>query len=67
MSFGGTQEPCANVSLGCIGVVSPDKNKELAPKLSEFIESSLGIKKDRYAFLPYDEIDSNHTFTTMIT
>ncbi|CAG5129781.1 unnamed protein product [Candidula unifasciata] len=26
MSFGGTEEPCTNISLSCIRVVGPDKN-----------------------------------------
>ncbi|GFN97851.1 macrophage migration inhibitory factor [Plakobranchus ocellatus] len=48
MTFGGTDEPCANITLHCIGVVCPEKNREMAPKLSEFIESQLGIKKNRF-------------------
>ncbi|XP_005093919.1 macrophage migration inhibitory factor [Aplysia californica] len=48
MSFQGSSEPCANISLGCIGVVSAEKNRELAPIISEFIEQKLGIKKDRF-------------------
>ncbi|BFZ18563.1 hypothetical protein BsWGS_21602 [Bradybaena similaris] len=54
MSFGGSEEPCANISLSSIGVVGPDKNKKLAPKLSKFIEQNLGIKQNRFYINIFD-------------
>ncbi|GFR95047.1 macrophage migration inhibitory factor [Elysia marginata] len=54
MTFGNSAEPCANITLHCIGVVGPEKNRELAPKLSDFIEKQLGIKKDRSYTIIYD-------------
>ncbi|KAK3785346.1 hypothetical protein RRG08_045571 [Elysia crispata] len=54
MTFGGSEEPCANIDINCIGVVGPDKNRQLAPKLSDFIEKHLGIKKDRFYINIFD-------------
>ncbi|CAL1535413.1 unnamed protein product [Lymnaea stagnalis] len=54
MSFGGSQDPCANISLSSIGVVSDDKNRKMAPKLSNFIEQHLGIKQDRFYINVHD-------------
>ncbi|CAG5130087.1 unnamed protein product [Candidula unifasciata] len=54
MSFGGTDEPCAVISLASIGAVGGDKNRKLAPKLSAFIEQQLGIKQDRFYINIYD-------------
>jgi len=58
MSFGGTDEPCALISLGSIGGVGGDKNRNLAPKLSQFIEQHLGIKKDRF-YINITDIDAS--------
>ncbi|GFS20537.1 macrophage migration inhibitory factor [Elysia marginata] len=54
MTFGDSGEPCANITLNCIGVVGPDKNRKMAPKLSDFIEKKLGIKKDRFYINIFD-------------
>ncbi|KAK0054125.1 macrophage migration inhibitory factor [Biomphalaria pfeifferi] len=56
MSFGGTTEPCANITLGSIGVVSEDKNGKMAPKLCEFIQKKLGIKQNRF-YINVNNID----------
>ena len=48
MTFGGTTDPCAAVSLTSIGKVDANDNRKSAPQITEFIESTLKIPKDRY-------------------
>ncbi|GFO27609.1 macrophage migration inhibitory factor [Plakobranchus ocellatus] len=54
MTFGGSGEPCANIELHYFGNVSAEKNREMAPRLCQFIESELGIKQNRFYISVYD-------------
>ncbi|XP_059176219.1 macrophage migration inhibitory factor-like [Physella acuta] len=57
MTFGGSDEPCANISLSSIGVVCADKNRKMASKLCQFIEQHLGIKQNRF-YINVHDIDA---------
>ena len=48
MTFAGTTDPCASVKLTSIGKVGEHENRVNAPVITEFLESTLKIPKDRY-------------------
>ncbi|RUS82905.1 hypothetical protein EGW08_009328 [Elysia chlorotica] len=48
MTVAGSDGHCANLNLSGVGSVGPEKNRKLAPKLSEFIHKQLHIPKDRF-------------------
>jgi phenylpyruvate tautomerase len=48
MSFGGTSDPCAQVTLSSIGNLGLEENKRISKSLSELLESALGLMPTRY-------------------
>jgi phenylpyruvate tautomerase PptA (4-oxalocrotonate tautomerase family) len=55
MCMGGKVGGCAAGWLGSIGVVSPDKNRELAAKLTAFLTERLGLDADRI-YLRFEDV-----------
>ncbi|XP_060597838.1 macrophage migration inhibitory factor homolog [Ruditapes philippinarum] len=53
MCHGGSNDPCGSVQLMSIGALG-DKNKSHASKIGDFLESKLGIKKDRFYITFFD-------------
>ena len=51
MTFAGTKEPCASVKLTSIGKINEKSNRENVKIITEFLESTLHIPKDRYAII----------------
>ena len=47
MSFGGTEEPCALMSVGSIGKLGVEENKAISATLFKFIKEKLGIEGTR--------------------
>ncbi|XP_060559391.1 macrophage migration inhibitory factor-like [Ruditapes philippinarum] len=57
MYVGGSSEPCGSVQLMSIGALG-EKNKSHSSKIGDFLESKLGIKKDRF-YITYFDIARN--------
>ena len=51
MLFGGTDAPCANAFLMCIGKLGPEENKAHARKIYPIVTRHLGIPEDRMYIL----------------
>lgn len=54
MSFGGSCEPCAQLSLLCIGRISPEENKKYSAILAKELEA-LGVSSSR-AFIYFNDV-----------
>lgn len=69
MSWGGSDDPCAIVSLGSIGQISKDKNIKTTQAISSRLEQTLGIKDDRIYIIFTDLQAANvgYTNTTFAT
>eukprot|EP00039_Didymoeca_costata_P000869 m.47669 g.47669 ORF g.47669 m.47669 type:complete len:118 (+) comp10523_c0_seq4:126-479(+) len=46
--FGGTSDPCAQVYLGCIGVLGKEKNVEISARIATRLNEALKVPSDRY-------------------
>ena len=51
MSFGGSNEPCAYVTLMSIGKLGPDENKKHSNVIMTALDKHLGISPARVCFL----------------
>ncbi|XP_074640737.1 macrophage migration inhibitory factor-like [Tubulanus polymorphus] len=47
MTFGGSTDPCAVMSLESIGKISADENRRYCPELTEAVHNALGISPTR--------------------
>ena len=54
MLFGGTDAPCANVFMMCIGKLGEEENKEHARNLFPVLARHLGVPEDRIYILFHD-------------
>jgi len=54
MTFAGSTEPCAHVTVMSIGNLGNDENIRIASEVGDFIESELGIPKNR-AYIRFDD------------
>lgn len=50
MSYAGTNEPCAYISISSIDNLGPEQNKVFSNKLMTELESKLGIPANRVCF-----------------
>lgn len=50
MSYAGTNEPCAYISISSIDNLGPEQNKVFSNKLMTELESKLGIPANRVFF-----------------
>ncbi|CAD5232408.1 unnamed protein product [Bursaphelenchus xylophilus] len=67
MSFAGTEEPCAVVTLRCIGVIKdPEQIHVIADEVNKFISKELGIKPERFYTL-YNELAADDVAYTGLT
>merc|ERR1719228_1721085 len=51
MLFGGSEAPCANATLMCIGKLGPEENKAHAASLFPLVTKHLGVAHDRMYIL----------------
>jgi hypothetical protein len=51
MTFGGTNEPCANINISSVDNLGAEQNKVFSNKLMTELESKLGIPTDRVSFI----------------
>eukprot|EP00112_Aurelia_sp_Birch-Aquarium-sp1_P006566 Seg1721.13 transcript_id=Seg1721.13/GoldUCD/mRNA.D3Y31 product="hypothetical protein" protein_id=Seg1721.13/GoldUCD/D3Y31 len=47
MTMGGTKEPCASVRLTSIGVINEELNRTHTTTITEFLERTIKVPKDR--------------------
>lgn len=59
VTFGGSTEPCALVTLNSIGNISPQENRENCKKLHTHIEQELNISPKR-VFILFNDVDRNN-------
>ena len=50
MTFAGTTAPCASVRLTSIGKIGEHENRTHTSAITQFLESTLKIPKDRYVW-----------------
>ncbi|XP_077996134.1 macrophage migration inhibitory factor-like [Glandiceps talaboti] len=69
MSFGGTTEACASVTLACIGKLGLEDNKGHTKAVMEHLQSTLGIKPARMyiTFVDVAAQNAGHNMTTFAT
>ncbi len=48
MSMGGTTDPCAFINLASIGQITEDKNRSYVTAITEFIERTIKVPKNRH-------------------
>ena len=54
MTMGGTDDPCAHISISSIGSVTPSMNKETCAQLTELVASEYKIAPERIYIVMMD-------------
>jgi len=55
MTFSGTTDPCAHVYIMSIGNLGTQENLRISAEISGFLETELGIPKDR-AYIVFEDV-----------
>ncbi|CAD5223990.1 unnamed protein product [Bursaphelenchus okinawaensis] len=64
MTFAGTEEPCATVTIRCIGNIKDEKHQPVvAGKLTSFIADELKISPERFYVLFHDLAEDDVAYT----
>lgn len=59
VTFGGSNEPCALVTLNSIGNISPEENRQNCKTIHEFLQTELALEPTR-VFIIFNDIDRNN-------
>ena len=59
VTFGGSSEPCALVTLNSIGNISPQENRVNCKKIHAHLETELGLSPKR-VFIIFNDVERNN-------